>query len=452
MGVSWLEVVLHNPNLARPFAEVMTGEDLAPGWPGHAGQRAWSLRSLYVLFWLVPLVTFWLWWRRRDRADVRPALWGPILAVAVAFWATVIGRGDVFHLRVAGYGSLILWPLLLRLLSDRRPSSAVTGSLLAVLLLAPLAGEKLWLLIQADRPHLSMWQRPTARVQVARDQREAIEGLFASLAWDRTSPMLIWPLQPGLHFLMDVPLATAQATLLGGEVRDPGQVVAELDRSQPPICLQGRFWGVWSGVRSIKQIFPDLWAYLRRNYRIEGWVRKPGNEYWILSRVPGGEAAVLALPAQARLADNEQRVSNSAGPVMQPGRQVGQSFRVGPLDLSGIAIRWAVRGPFPVEFPLKVRVWGESDRGFDVPLMLWETAVTIPDAAQLTSVVNLPRVESSANRMVAVTFEIPEPTSMEVRLTWNVPLTDVEYVEFYPEGTALVNGRPIPGDLYFVTY
>ena len=108
-----------------------------------------------------------------------------------------------------------------------------------------LLTEKAWLATHADRAGLVHWERPGARMSMDATLVDVVEEVAAGLAPGGPAPtspddaLLSWPLAPGLHVILDRSLATSQATLLGGEVRDPARVIAELKASRPPAVVLG---------------------------------------------------------------------------------------------------------------------------------------------------------------------------------------------------------------------
>ena len=449
MGLSWFATFGNAGYLGEPFAELMTGESLPAVWSGHEFLRVAALRAQLLGIWLVAPLGLWVRWRDRKTPVGLPL--GCAIGLALAGWATLTARTDMMHLSAAWYGSLILLPVAVRRLPGKQILGTILLGVFAVLVFLPQTGEKLWLATHGKRPTLQTWERSTAKIQLATTTIRDLEELFTALPWDGWSPLLVWPLQPGLNFLLDAPLATSQVTLLIGEVRDPRLVIAELEKSRPRLCLQGSSSGIFAEVCSVKQLAPELWTYLRRNYGILSKTTTLQNQYWILERVAGGESAVQDLPLDSRLVDNEQRVANQTSVHLEPGLQVGQSFVVGDMDFSGIAVIWLTAAPLPVQFPVQVRLWGEGSRGFDQPLGQWRMNVTM-QVKSGRSRFSVAPVTGTAGRRVAVTFEalVEVPEGLYLRI--HTPIDGQAYQDFYPDGGTLVAGRPVDGDLYFLSY
>jgi len=449
MGLSWFATFGNAAYLGEPFAELMTGESLSATWSGHEFLRVAALRAQLLGIWLVAPLGLWIHWRDRKSPLGLPL--GCAIGLALAGWATLSTRTDMMHLSAAWYGSLILLPAAVQRLPGKRILGTTLLGVFAVLAFLPQTGEKLWLSAHRNRPTLQTWERPTAGVQLATTTIRDLEDLFTALPWDGWSPLLVWPLQPGLNFILDAPLATSQTTLLSGEVRDPRRVIAELEKSRPRLCLQGSSSGIFAEVRSVKQLAPELWAYLRRNYGILSKTTTSQNQYWILERVAGGESAVLDLPLDSRLVDNAQRVANQTSVHLEPGLQVGQRFVVGDLDFSGIAVQWFTAAPAPLQFPVQVRLFGEGPGGFDQSLGQWRMNVVMRKESERGSFPVAP-VTDTAGRRVAVTFEVLVEVSEGIYLGIHAPVDGQAYQDFYPDGGAMVAGRPVDGDLYFLSY
>ncbi len=121
MGVSWYESFLKGHLLGGPFSGHYTGEILAGAWPGHGWQRVLGLRAMFILVWLVPVA--FLFTMRRS-GDLRL---GPLLALALSGWVTLSARGDLVHLRLVWFGTLLLVPILV----SRMPGGRIVRGTLA---------------------------------------------------------------------------------------------------------------------------------------------------------------------------------------------------------------------------------------------------------------------------------------------------------------------------------
>jgi len=449
MGVSWGHTFSDTGYLGRPFSELMTGEVLPEAWPGHETMRIVGLRTQLITIWMIVPLGLWRWWMDRKSPEAAPL--GFAIGLALAGWTTLATRTDVMHLGAAWYGSLILLPALVWRISRRRMYFSVLAGIFALFAFLPQTGEKIWLGTNQNRPSLQYWKRPTAKVQVASDRIKDLEELFVSLPWDGQSPLLIWPVQPGLHVLLDAPLATSQATLLKAEVRDPDLIIAELEKTRPSLCLQGSSAGIFSEIRSIKPLAPKLWTYLRRHYGIYSQTSTPDNQYWVLERISGGEKAIRSLPLGKRLVDNEQRIANKTSVHLQPGRQVGQSFMVGDLDFSGIVVLWFTAAELPVQFPVRISLWGQGANGFSQLLGQWQMDVNMQQESE-RNVLQVEAVAGTAQRAVAVTYEVLGDVPDGIFLGTHTPLPGQSYEDSFPEGEALVDGLPVAGDLYFQSY
>ncbi len=451
--LAWLRTLRSGAWLDLPFAELATGERLGAAWPAHAALRSLALRLLLLAIWVVPPLALSLR-RRGAQAGIEAGL----CAFALAGWGVLVPAGGLNHLRAGWLGSLWVLPAVLapsRLPPRAQPVGRAAAWVLALGALGPLAAEPLWLGLHARRATLQTWERPRAGVQLSPARAEGLDGVLADIV-ARTggnngtpaAPVLIWPAQPGLQFLLDAPLATAQATVGPGEVRDPASVIASLDASAPPVALLSP---VLSHSRDqLRADAPQLWSYLRRNYSLVGNVVDRPDEFRVLARVPGGLKEMLALPLPARLPDLEQAVGNDASPALVKDATVGQSFPVGDLDLAGIAVRWRTRRP-DVHARVRVAVWLQRGGKFDTLLDFFDVDVTI--ARDLDrSFLRFGPITGTANGTVAVTFELRDTTPQEIRLLWHRHDATQHVADFLPDGSALVNMQPVAADLYFFSY
>ncbi len=257
MGSSWWHSFLGSPQLREPFSGLNTGEVLPPVGPAHQWGRALAWRLLFGVVWLLPVVV----------AVVRRLKVGrlaPLVGLAVAGWSTLLGRGDLDHLRLVALAALLLAAPLLGGLR-RRPVQAV-AALVCLLILGPRLGEQLWLAGHTQRPSLQHWSRSTARISLGVERVAALEKVLTATEWDGRSPLVTWPAQPGLAFLLGAPLATPQMTLLAAEVRDPQSVVMDLQTNEPQVVVLGRAAGLVKGLRGTRDLAPVLYNFLRHQY------------------------------------------------------------------------------------------------------------------------------------------------------------------------------------------
>jgi len=316
MGLSWWSEFGDSTKLGETFATLYTGETLGQVWPGQIRQRVLGLRVLYALIWIVPPLGTWLIVRGRKAA------WAPVAGLAVAGWATLIGRGDVNHLTLAWCGSLLLIPLILKELSARnRPLAAAT----AIVVLGawwPTGMENIWLATHIGRSTLAHWDRPTARIKLDAKRIGGLEELLGFVPTDPKNPQLTWPVQPGLTFLQGAALATAQTTLLAGEVRDPRRVIADLERTRPPAIIQGRAGGLVPGVRTFRGLAPGIYPYIRTHYAAVGIFTLDRETYQILARQDDGPRVIPDMELKYQLPGTEQLVQEAyaAGRRRRPDR------------------------------------------------------------------------------------------------------------------------------------
>lgn len=462
MGMKWWETFAAAPELGTPFSFLMTGEQLAGIWPGHGTATTITVRALFVGFGLVPPVALWLAWR-----SGRLAAWGPWLALALTGWLTMMGRGGATHLKIAWLRILVLVVILLAGLTARRSRGLriglpAAGLVFLILCWGTLLGEKLWLATHTGREGLVTWERPGARVAMDAGLVAVVEETVAALPdAGEDAPLLSWPLAPGLNVILGRTPATSQATLLGGEVRDPARIVAELDRTRPPHAVLGSARGIVPGVLTLNQLAPELWAWLRDHHAIAGAVRRGGHEYMACVREDGGRKAILGLPLASRLPDVELRALNDLLPLPGPGVAVGQTFRVGGSDLTGVVLRFLAEGDRPVEVTVRLRLRACSRTGtgpapvdlrrYDRPL--GEIVHTVRIAGNL-ALVEFPfaALAGTAGRDVLLTVEALEIPEVGVGVGCHLHEDGAREVDFHSHGTAFLDGRPVAADLYLLTY
>jgi len=454
MGMKWWET----------FLFLMTGETLPGIWAGHGTMVTVTIRALFVGFGLVPPLALWLAWR-----SGRLAAWGPWIALAVTGWLTMGGRGGATHLKIAWLRILVLVVVLVAEIAAGRLRRSSRLTLLAVALVfltvcwGTLFQEKVWLVTHADRAGLTYWERPGARMSMDATLVEVVEEVAAGLAplSAPDDPLLSWPLAPGLHVILDRPLATSQATLLADEVRDPARVVAELEISRPPVAVLGSARGIVTGVLTLNQLAPEPWAWLRDHYAIAGAVRRGGHEFMTCAYEPQGREALLRLPLSQRLPDVELRALNDLLPLPGPGVLVGQTFTVGRRDLAGLVLRFLAEGDRAVEAPVRLRMWVHAGKGdgpaptdvrrYDIPLGEIVRTVRIEDNLVLAEFPFAP-LAGTAGRDVLLTVEILERPDLTVGVGCNRHGDGEQVTDFHPAGTAFVDGQPVAADLYLLTY
>jgi hypothetical protein len=89
--------------------------------------------------------------------------------------------------------------------------------------------------------------------------------------------------------------------------------------------------------------------------------------------------------------------------------------------------------------------------GFDQLLASFTTEIQLQEPMQICTFQVEP-VPHTAGREVAVTFEVLADVGLPLRLATHKPSPDTESGDLYIKGSALLNRRPLPGDLYFLSY
>lgn len=446
LGVSWTRILSGASADLRPFAGIFTGEDLPPIGPLHAPWIRLALRALCAAIWPLVLVAA-LWTHRRSPTPLAAAL----TAFAATGLLTLLGRGDVSHLKSSWLGALWLLPVLLSRLPARPAARGAVALCAGALLLLPLAAETSWLALHPRRPQLASWTRPTARIRMAKSWIDDIEATFAGLPDARGKPMVIWPTYPGLYALMDVPLETSYVSLLRpGEIRDPDAEIARLEARRVEFVLIGYFGNGYASTGLImQQLEPRIWGYLRQNFRVLGLTRSDRIRFRVLQRQPGGSAAIRRLPLLDQLSDQEFPFANASTPPLRPGTPVGQSFPVGGMGLKGICVSFA--GQPPLDVPLQMAVWmDEGRRGFR-RLCSAPSTLSLRETPQITCF-DLPELPGTAGRRVLVTFEVLDGTTPPVSLRWFRHATGTGDFDMCPEGNAFLGQSPVDADLFFYSY
>ncbi len=453
MGISWWETFRTAPEFGQPFAfaSLDTAEILPAAWPGHAAGVTHGIRTLILGLVLIPLLGI-----RRCLRGAGPA-WMAATAVALCGWLTMSSRGDVTHLKQAWLGSLVLLPALLGTwhpsLRHARAAGAAVALVGCALGWGVFLAEGVWLASHSGRPGLVRWAPPGAGVLVSADRQEVIAHLASlvdSLSASPRAPVLIWPAQPGLHVIMGRPPATPQVTLLAGEVRNPAAVIAGLNACPPAVAVIGKARGLVAGRFSIRDLSPSLWDWLRDRYTVVMPLRRGFDEYYILAQAPGGRSAIQLRPLAERLPDVEQRILDDSLPLQGPGHRLGQTVRIGPAGLTGLQIRCAIeRGP--VELRLRLRIQGRGAGGFSRPL--GESTQTVVVSENLEKVSwSFGPVAGTAGQEILWTLEILADPQQAVALGCHAYDPADLRGDTYPEGTAMVDDRPVAADLYFITY
>jgi hypothetical protein len=349
-GANNFAALTHPHGLKNVFSQVFTGENLDPAWPGHAWLRGRSIQAMVVLIITVPVIAIA---GRRRTAGPRLA---PVVTLALCGWMTAFWRPDVAHVVTAFHGALLLLVCLLGSSRPPRVSSVRAIVLVLVVTMAPLAGERIWLVANGNRPGIERWNRSTAGISMARSRIDTLEKVLAIIDTDGNQPTIAWPAQPGLVFLSGKALATSQVTLLAGSVRNESSVIDDLRRSDPDRIVLGRVAGLTPDARSMESLSPSIWTYLRSNFCIEAQIADGGEGFQVVRSVKKSGLRLEDISLDRRLPGASQLVKNSQTPAMNPGLIIGQTMRIGGLDLQGIVLLVATSGPLPVEVGMDLEV------------------------------------------------------------------------------------------------
>lgn len=446
IGLNFLEGFFRPQEISTVFSQVFTGERLAAAWPGHAGLRIVAVRMMTALVFVAPFLVGFV---RRKAIDPRV---GPLFALALTGWVLLLWRSDVAHVFAAFYGTLLLAVCLLSVARIPRIPATWLGVLFVVVAVAPFAGERLWLLTHADRPSLVQWDRPTAKIAMAKNRHDTIERVIGSFEMGDESPTIGWPAQPGLVFLSGRPLATRQVTLLAGSVRRETSVIDDLRESDPGQLVLGRVAGLAPGARSMDALAPSIWTYLRSNFFIELQVADGAEGFQVIRSAKKSAVDLESLPLERRLPGTSQLVKNSQTPPLTPGVSIGQTLRVGGLDLQGIVLLVATTGTLPVEADMEVEVDEILADGRTQRLALFRTRVPLDERVQLRTLA-FPAIPHSAGKMIVLNFSVASNTGNDFRLLWHDPrAAKLDPIDYYPEGHAVLNGKPGDADLFFISY
>lgn len=423
-----------------PFKSLMTGETLPELFPAAPLLRVLSFRLQNLLLFACVL---WAW----SKPAFRQPRMRPLMVLATAPLVGTVLHGDAMHSHRAWLGVLILLPLLLS--EVRRPMLRAGTALCLVLVVWSLPIlENSWLVANSHRAGLRWWQRPRAGIALESERVSKIDSLFSILPLETSGedePLLVWPDAPALNFLMDAPLVLPQAVLLPRRVRHGERLAEQLEKSAPLHVLLGLSWN-YTG-EQVEELAPGCWDYLRENYRVLGNVVSRNLKFRVLERMqPTEKLSELTLPQ--RLPDVEQSVGNGVSPALRTNFEVGQSFRVGPRDLEGFAVRWGTDAD-SLMVGLRIRIWKWENGGWNRLMEIYELDVPI-HGNLYRSFLRFGPVEDSARQLVAITFELKEDPGSELRLVWHDDKDGAP--DLYPEGSALVELKPQPADLYFFSW
>jgi len=436
MGLSPLDLFRNGDSAGVLFLDHQTGEAHAEAWAGHQAMLVIARRLLFVGLLALPLLGAFL---ARKRGD--DPLLASLTAFAFAGWSTAAVRGEPGHLAAGWLGCLWLLPLLpATLASSGRNVWRFLTMALALIVLLPLAAEPVWLTLNADRPGLAEWKRPEAGILLTTERIQGLEELERRLDELASGPMLFWPSRPGLNFFFGTPVGSPQATLLGGEVRDPNAVLADIAAHPAHAVLFHPPHR--SDRRGNRDVAPEIWAGLRRTHRVAGYIAGTIDEFVVLVPAPSGVDAT-DLPLHVRLHDQRQSIADAVSPVLRPDLAVGQALRVGLAPLSGLVVRPAVGAGTLLSLEILVRALDEGTPGHE--LGCYNLNLTLA-AGQDPVMLPFGPVPGSAGRGVLVELRAIESTSSEVRLLWH------EQAGVAPHDAAWVGGRATPASLYFLSY
>lgn len=430
------------PNdLGRIFSSVHTGEDLEPAWPGHTQQIRYASWAAVAVALLASFLAI-LGGRRRRHPDT-----GTLVGLALTGCLAMLWRIDAAHIGVAFFLSLILVAHLLATAMPVRQRWHLVVGAFVVLTLLPFACERAWLLRHQARPSLTVWDRDGAGIMMSAERIRLLEQVLAAMSRDGTTAVA-WPAHPGLVFLAGMVPASPQVTLLPGSVRDEGAVVAGISAAQPVRIVVGRTLGVAPGTSSIQSLAPTIWTWLRGNYVIEQQLADGNEGFQVLRRNPNAGAA----PLERRLPGPSQPVKNSTTAVLGPQDYVTQTLHTGGLDLRGLTVLIATEGILPAHSTLNLRIGISGAGEHTVWLDEYRSSVEFVQAVQPCTL-SFPSVKGTAGRRIVLEIRISATGAHRHRLLQHDPSADTgRRLDYYPDGNAAFNGRPLAGDLYFVTY
>ncbi len=446
IGPSFFDGLIRPEEFGPVFSQVFTGENLDSAWPGHVWQRLVSIRVMTAAIVLAPIFALII---RRRIDDPRI---GPIFALALAGWITILWRSDVAHLTPAFYGTLLLLICLFDSVHIPKVPAAVVGVTFLAAALGPLAGEGMWLIAHRDRPALVTWDRPTAEIAMARNRRDTLEQLIGALDEDESQPTIAWPAHPGLVFLSGKTLVTSQATLLAGGVQNPLSVIEDLRKGDPDQLIIGRVAGLAPGKRSMQSLSPSIWTYLRSHFFIEQQFADGAEGFEIIRNTRSIGANAQDVPLERQLPGSVHLVKNSMTPILTPETVIGQVLEVGGLDFHGITLLVATKGALPAEIEMEIGVEELLNNGHTRNLGRYVSRIFLGQKVQHCSLV-FPPIPHTAGKTILVSFSATTEGTQEIRLLWHDSQVDKgDFVDYYPDGYSLINGKQVNADLFFISY
>jgi hypothetical protein len=359
----------------------------------------------------------------------------------------MLWRLDATHIGAALYLTLILLSNLLATADTVRLRWRLAVGVFVVLALLPFAGERAWLLRHHARHSLTLWDRDGAGVMMSPPRIELLDQVLSAMSSDGTTTVA-WPAHPGLVFLAGMAPASTQVTLLPGGVRDEHAVVAEIAASQPERIVVGRVLGLAPGTSTLQSLTPAIWTWLRGTYIIEQQLADGHEGFQVLRRDPNARMA----PLEHRLPGPSQPVKNSKTPVIGPRDSVTQTIHTGGLDLRALTILVATEGRMPALSTLQLRIGIPGTGGQTEWLKEFASPVELVQEVQPCTLSFAP-VQGTAGRRIVIEIRISAGGAHQHRLLQHDPAADTgRAIDYYPEGNAAFNGRPLAGDLFFVTY
>jgi hypothetical protein len=430
------------PNeLGRAFADVHTGESLGPAWTGHEWQLRYATMSAVAVVLLIPILAIRASRSRRHRAT------GPLIGLSLTGCLVMLWRIDTAHIGAALYLALIVASHLLATADTVRLRWRLLIGAFVVLTLLPFAGERAWLLRHHARHSLADWDRDGAGIAMSPERIKLLEQVLFAMSRQGTTT-IAWPAHPGLVFLAGMVPASTQATLLPGSVRDERAVVAEITASQPERLVIGRALGLTPGTSSLQSLTPTIWTWLRGNYVVEQQLADGHEGFQVLHRDPNAGTA----PLEHRLPGPSQLVKNSKTQVIGPHDFVTQTLYAGGLDLRGLTILVATEGSVPAVSTLILRIGipGAGER----PEWLKELTSPVEFVQEVQPcTLSFAPIQGTAGRRIVIEVRINPVGAHRHCLLQHDPESDAgRRFDYYPEGNAAFNGRPLAGDLFFVTY